>query len=470
MVWMMVRALACAGLVALAGCASTTGGGSRVVLSDDGLSEIETPSSWETRPNFSARADIRLADSLGDSYLLVNTYRPDETQEMPLEEFGGRLSHALLRNTPQGRLSAPRPRQIGGRAAIEHELQSQDGDTAIVYLSTVVEGAHARYHLIAWTAAGGDVAGLRRVMAGFRESAAQRQAVERVRLVFDWPQRLKSQASFQLKSNRRGEQYEMQGEGQMAVQPAGEDELLVSTRITRHRLSGSLGGGKDAKKEEYLQGVLKAALTEFPDYVVNTDGEFVRVENLAAYHRRVQDSVLKGLPGGTREAQARARQLVQSMLTEESLVVSLQDEWGNLVGNWAGGSYAPGQTYRFTVPYHAPALEQRSFPMTMTQQLVGQVPCHAGAKGRGCVRLLQTAQVSGAEYTQAMSDYVRKTVGGDVSVTAMEVLTTVELIADPDKLLPYAISKKETKRVTVSAGGKSSTSEDVKEISSTYRY
>jgi hypothetical protein len=458
------------GLVALAGCASTAGGGRQLVLSDDGLSELEAPRSWETRPNFSAKADIRLADSMGDNYLLVNTYLPEDTREMPLEEFGSRLSDALLKNMAQGRMSAPRPLKIGERPAIEYELRSQDGDTAIVYLSTVVEGASARYHLIAWTVADGDLAGLRQVMGSFRESAARRAGVERVQLVFDWPQRLKSQASFQLKSSKRGEQYEMRGESQMSLRPAGQDELLVSTRVTRHQLSGALGGGQDKEKEAYLQSVVKATLTELPDYVVNTDGEFVRVQNLSAYHRRVQDALLKGLPAGKPEAHAKARQMVQSMLTEERLAVSLQDEWGNLVGNWAGGSYAPGQTYRFTVPYQAPALEQRSFPMQMTQQLVGHVPCHAGAKGQACVRLLQTTRVAGPEYTQAMSDYVRKTAGGDVRVTEMEVLATVELVADPETLLPYTTSKKETKRVTVSAGGRSSSSEDVKETSASYRY
>lgn len=464
------RAVACLGLVVLAGCASTAGGGRQLVLSDDGLSELEAPRSWETRPNFSAKADIRLADSMGDNYLLVNTYLPEDTREMPLEEFGSRLSGALLKNMGKGKMSTARALKIGERQAVEYELRSQDEKSGIVYLSTVVEGAKARYHLIAWTVADGDLAGLRQVMGSFRESAARRAGVERVALVFDWPQRLKSQASFQLKSNKRGEQYEMQGESQLSVRPAGQDELLVSTRVTKHQLSGALGGGQDKEKEAYLQSVVKATLTELPDYVVNTDGEFVRVQNLPAYHRRVQDALLKGLPAGSREAHAKARQMVQTMLTEERLALSLQDEWGQLVGNWAGGSYAPGQTYRFTVPYQAPALEQRSFPMVMTQQLVGYVPCNASDKAQACVRLVQTTRVAGPEYTQAMSDYVRKTTGGDIRVTEMEVLSTVELVADPETLLPYTASKKETKRVTVSGGGRSSSSEDVKETSSSYRY
>ena len=122
------------------------------------------------------------------------------------------------------------------------------------------------------------------------------------------------------------------------------------------------------------------------------------------------------------------------------------------------------------MPYQAPALGEQAFPTTMTQQLTGFVPCQKGAAPRSCVRLLQTSRVSGADYTRAMDVFVRKTVGNDVSVTNMEIVTTVELVTDPRTMLPYASSKKETKRITISAGGQSSVSADVQESSTVYQY
>lgn len=467
-----IRGMLCACVVTLAGCAAPGGpGGSRLVASDDGLSEIMVPASWQTRPNFSANADIRLANAMVDNYLLVNTYLPGETSDASLDRFAQRLSGLLLKNLGEGKMSAPRSFKIGDQAAIEHELRSTEGDVPLVYLSTAVQGAHARYHLVGWARAGADLSGLRQVMASFRESQTRRPAQERVKIEFDWPSRMNALSTFELKSSKRGEQYELTGDSTMTVRPAGKGELLISSKVTRQKFTPGPGtGDKDAAKAAYLQEVIKATLSEIPDFVVNSDGEFLRVENLAAYQRRVQDALIKGLPTRDREGHARARQMVQSMLTEESLAASMQGEWSHLVENWAGGSYAVGQTYEFTVPYNAPALQPSTFPMVTTQQLTGFAPCHAKATATSCVRLTQTSRVFGPGYTEAMNNHVRKTVGPEVTVRQMEVITTIELLADPKTLLPYASAKKEIKRVTVQAEGKTSTSEDVKESASSYRY
>jgi hypothetical protein len=455
----------------LLGCATSGAGTSQLILSDDGLTEISAPPAWQTRPNLGRNADLRLADAMHDHYLLVTSYLPGDVKEMSLEQFAERLSGALLESLDGGKMSAPRPLAIGGWPAIEYELRATLGATPLVYFSTIVDGVQARYHLLGWAPADSDTAALRRVMADLRESGAPRKARERLNLSFKWPANLDVRASFLHKSSKRHGALELQGESVMSVKPAGKGELLISTRVTQQKMnSDSQRAGKDAGRDAYLQEVLKAALSDMPDFVVNNDGEFVRVENLAAYHKRVLDSMMKALPKGEAQAQAKAKQLLASMLTEEALSVSMQDEWNNLAESWAGGSYALGQSYEFTMPYQAPALQRQSFPMATTQQLAGHVPCTPNAAPKSCVRLLQNARVSGPDYTRAMNDYVRKTAGDQVSVTQMEVFTTLELITDPNTMLPYFTHKKQTKRVTVSAEGKTSTSDDVEESSVTYHY
>lgn len=457
----------------LAGCAGTGGGsaaGRQLVLADDGQSEIEVGGGWETRPNISRKAQIRLADVEQDHYLLVNTYRPEESKSATLEAFAQNLSAAIFENLGEGTVSEARALKLGERPAVEYEMRTGERDDGIIYLSTVVQGQRARYHLLAWTSADGDVAALRRAVAGFRESATAREPLRRVTLEFNWPDRFKSQSSVHLKVNKRGEQYEMSGDMEASVRRISPEELLVSTRVLRHKMTFA-NAGKDKAKEEFLQGVLRASLTEVPDYVVNDDGELVRLENLPAYHRRVQNAILKALPaGGQREALERAREFVQSSLTEETLLTAFQEDWAESVGNWAGGAYVVGQVYRYTVPYRAPALGEAVFPMEVTQQLAGHAPCRAGAAPQSCVRLVQTSRVTGRDYTRAMDAYVRKTVGNGVRVEAMEVVNTVELLTDPRTLLPHASKTKESKRVTLSAEGKTVVNEDTKDETTTYRY
>ncbi len=467
----LLRLLACVVMLVLAGCASTSEGARHLLLSDDGQSEIEVSRAWAVRPNISAQAPLRLADADSQNFLRVATYLDEDTEDMPLEEFSSRIGASMVENLGQGKLSDPRVFRIKDRPAVERQIRAN----GIVYLSTVVRGSRARYHLLGWTDADGDLGVLRQAVAGFRESEAARQEIKRVHLVFKWPDRLKSQSSSKIKSRKRGEEYEVQADGEMTLKRVSDEELLVSTRVTRHKITyagrDAAGKEKDKAKDEYLQNLMRAVTAEFPDYVVNTDGEFVRVENLTAYHRRVQDAMLKGLPtGNNREAQAKARELVQSMLTEDTLVTAYQESWAQIVGNWAGGAYAIGHRYDYTLPYQAPALGERGFPMGVTQELTGYVPCKAGAAPQSCVRLLQTSRVQGADYTRAMDAYVRKTVGNDVRVTDMEIVTTVELVTDPRTLLPHASRTRETKRVTIRAQGQSVVNEDLKEENTTYRY
>jgi hypothetical protein len=57
------------------------------------------------------------------------------------------------------------------------------------------------------------------------------------------------------------------------------------------------------------------------------------------------------------------------------------------------------------------------------------VACRKGAAANSCVRLVQTSHVSEPQFTWATSAFVRKTVGGEVSVDAAEVVKSVEVIA-----------------------------------------
>ena len=179
-----------------------------------------------------------------------------------------------------------------------------------------------------------------------------------------------------------------------------------------------------------------------------------------------------GLPEGPKEARAKAQQLVQNLVSEKTLSALMEDEWNNLVGNWAETSYVPGEVYELEERYQSLALGDRTFPMLVTRQLSGRQACRRGAAADSCVRLVQTSRVSDPAFTRAMTAFVRKTVGtADVSVEKVEVAKTVEVIADPDKMLPYRSVVKDTKTFTVSAKGEAPrTSDETKETVTTYSY
>jgi hypothetical protein len=261
---------------------------------------------------------------------------------------------------------------------------------------------------------------------------------------------------------------EMQARAVTTVRPLGEGELLISGKLTEKRFSPAL---KDRNKAKYLERVVQEATTDVPDYVVDRDGDFVRIENLAPYLKRLEDALVTGLPDGPKEARAKAEELVRTLVTERLLTAAIEEEWNMVVGNWANGSYVPGEVYELHLSYQSPVLGDRGFPMVVTQQLAGREACRKGAAPESCVRLVQVSRVSDPSFNRAMSAFVRKTVGGDVSIDKAEVVKSVEVIADPKTLLPYRSVVKERKSFVVSAKDEAPrTSEETKESVTVYSY
>jgi hypothetical protein len=456
----------------LFGCATTPAPvQTRIFYSDDGISELSAPTTWSPRANFGKSATLRITDGGQDSYLLVISYLPQEIKPTTLPTFAQRLTTALRDNLSKGKMSEPRQLTINGRPAVEYEVSGYVGDAQIVYLSTVLEGKRATYHhLITWTSEESystNRGTMREIVASFRESAAPRRAKARIDLTFKWPKQAKAKIEFYSKESKRGELFETRGRGVTTVRPLGNERLLVSTKVTGHKMTSN---AKDKAKTNYLQNLLKEAMTGVPDYVVSTDGDFIKIENLPAYHQRIEQAILKGLPGGKREAREKAQQLVKSLLSEQMLAAMIQSEWENAVGSWAGGSYVLGQTYQFASLYQAPALGNQVFPMSVTQKLAGNVPCQAGGKANSCVRLEQTSRVADPSFTNATNQFVRKTVGGGIVVDNVDVVKTVVVITDPKTMLPYDVHVTETKNVVVSADGKAQTSKEVQESRTVYAY
>lgn len=474
--------IALAGAMMLAWTPATLAG-ARTLYSDDGLSEIRVPGEhWLVRPHVGRTAALRASDTQGDSVLVVNTYLPDELDPMPLDKLSKKLSTNLLESLRDGRLSPARKLTLHGRPAVEYEISGLDGDTRFTYLSTVMEGKSAKHHLIAWMPEASYKANpnaLREVFSSFRESAKPRPAKARIDLEFNWPRQGEATVAFASKRVKRNNVVlEMQGRGTTSWRPLGENELLISTQASDFNMTLN-DKKKDQKKEDYMQNLLQQAMTQMPDYVVSTEGDFIRIENMGAYYERFEKALLQGLPGDGEEAQEKVKQLMKRVVSEESLRLSLEDDWTSNVYNWIGGSYLPGEIYTYHTQYQNPAFGDAQFPATLTQQLTGRVACHASDKKQACVRLVQTTRVSDPGYTQATHQFVVKTVqdlagakAKDVNLTVdnVEVVKTLILVVDPATMMPYEENDSSVTTIALSEGGRSETIRDIEESSARYTY
>lgn len=450
--------------------------GARTVYSDDGISELTAPDHWSVRADIGRSASLRVSDSSADYHLTVYTYLPEEYEPTTLEQFAENFSADLIKNLDDGRMSEPRKLTINGRPAVQYEISGRIGEDRFVYLSTTVEGKRAKHQLVA-TVSEADYpshqGALNQAILSFRESPRKRPAKERIDLVFDWSEPGESRFTVRNTSTGRKGTHEMQMSGTTTVRPLKDEGLLVSTRVSDFKASSS---DPDEEKNPAMQDLLQQVTSEIPDYVVSNDGEFIRVESLSAFYKRLEQAVLKALPDD-RDTQKKARKLLKSVLPEEAVLASVQDGWNKEVQNWAGGSYAVGESYTYETQYQMPALGEAMFPMSVSQKLAGRVPCHEQDKARSCVKLVQTSKVAGAAFDQAMRAYVNqlmKDAAGDkapeIGVDGVEIVTTVTLVADPQTMLPYESKESEVKTTRISVNGQKQAAKEVSETVTRYTY
>ena len=452
--------------------------GVRAIYSDDGISELRAAEPWFVRPDIGRTAALRIADDGNDNYLIVKTYLREEIKPMSFAKFAEEVSTGMLDVLEDGKMSPARKLTINGRNAVEYEITGRIGDNRFAYLSTAVEGKNAWHHILGWTVAErfqANQGALREIAATFRESPKRRAAKERIELVFDWPGQAESQFTYQSKRTKRGVATEINMSGATRMKALSEDELLDSTQVNDFQHASS---EKNEAKSNYLQNLMQKLTSGIPDYVVNYDGELVRFDNLDAYYARVEQGLMEGLPGNE-EAQQKVKQLMRSLISEETLAQSLQDEWNTLVGNWVGSSFANGETYSYPAQYQAAALGDVVFPMTITQRLLGRVPCQPADKEKKCVKLEQKSQVSDSSFTKAMHDFVNHTIkrmAGDkaaeanLSVDRAHVVKTVTLVTDPETLLPHELQTSKITTVVITEKGRTESTEDVEHSTTRYVY
>lgn len=455
----------------------STAGAVRTVYSDDGISELSAPNHWSVRADIGRNATLRVSDTQADHHLAVYTYLPGEYEPTSLGKFAEDFADRLAASLEDARVSEAKKLTVNGRPAVQYEVAGRIGQERFVHQSTTVEGKEAKHQLVATVSAAAYArhgADLDKLIGSFRESTKKRPPKERIELAFGWPEAGTSAFTmYNTKTDRHGT-HEMQMSGVTTLRPLNGEGLLISTRVDDFKVSPAT---KDEATNDYMQSLVRQATSQIPGYVVSRDGEFVRVDDLRGYHKRLEEALLNGLPDGAQEAKAAATALVKNMFTEETLQVSLQDGWNRHVQNWAGNSYAVGETYTYVSPYQMPALGDAVFPMRVSEKLAGRVPCNAADKANTCVKLVQTSTVAGPEVDRAMQAYlvrVFKQMAGDkapeVAVDAFEVVKTLTLVTDPETLTPYESTESEAKHTRLRISGEKQNGEEVSETVTRYTY
>ena len=264
------------------------------------------------------------------------------------------------------------------------------------------------------------------------EPLAEFASTEQVSLRFGWPEDLHARVRVESRSRARStgeDPTDMRRAADLLLEVTGfpDDELLVEFEV----LDESDRPPEFDRNDEI--GWRKTRM--WAPLVVSRAGAHLRVyevEDVSADLR----AALAALPasGDDRE------HFLDSVTSEPSISTFASGWWNALVGNWIGADLYVGKVYSVELPgysqHHAPRGEVAYRPK-LTFQVVGREECMRDTQ-RSCVRIrlhTRTPEVVAKQNLLAQLD------GANVATVDEALLMhTVDLLTEPDTLIPHEFS------------------------------
>ncbi len=211
-------------------------------------------------------------------------------------------------------------------------------------------------------------------------------------------------------------------------------------------------------------GARSAVLVQFmgliPDWRISNVGGFV---GLADYSCQ-RDKARRYLGETSASSTPEARRWLEQITSREVMSLQARQNWNAIVGDWAGKEVEIKHTLRqYSVEAVAmPSLSDSTIRTRHEITALERLPCHERMVDEQCVKIRRVSRPDSADVERAYAR-LRKTfpqmargAGGDGK---MDVVTTMELVTDPDTLRPYRL-KRSVRR----------TAQESDELTVVYRY
>lgn len=230
--------------------------------------------------------------------------------------------------------------------------------------------------------------------------------------------------------------------------------------------SGELAGSQ--------QQVLQLASSMVPGYVVSEEGELLEVDRLD----EVRAELLGLLEELGREAPPELEAILGRLLSREALFSLAAQEWNALVGAWAGARFAVGSAYRMEQEQPVPALGGVVVPFRYEFGAAARVDCVPGGGGAACVELVMRSHPDPEALQPHLEAFVEQMLdaagAGEartrLAYRELELENEVILVAEPDGLVPHALTIVQSTRAVMELEGETQVATDRRETHYAYRW
>lgn len=213
----------------------------------------------------------------------------------------------------------------------------------------------------------------------------------------------------------------------------------------------------NAMMQSWMKDYIEIISSSIPSYIVNPKGEMVGavgVSEMRELMLKSLDDLFEDLPPQQKQ------QIVASIgqsFTEEVINGQLQGEWNMYVGQWLGAEFEDDGVYEAEFDTPVPALGNQRVKTAAQYEFSGRVNCDDADNSKSCVKLRfhsETDNVSAAELLTKMVPS-----GQPVPDIEVSVVADLELITDPNTLLPYysKLSKRSSAPIQTPSGSVSVT-------------
>ncbi len=191
-----------------------------------------------------------------------------------------------------------------------------------------------------------------------------------------------------------------------------------------------------------------------PETVIGPEGYIVQfngtAETVAAF-REAFRGLTDQLPP---EARPRMQEILDQIMTEEILQQRMIEEWNRDVGVWIDAELERDELYQTEAVGQVALLGNAELSSVITFQYQGPAPCEEGAAQARCVKLVMRSQIEPEALTEALHAFTERLAGQPVpKVTDLKQDQHVELITDPQTLMPRRIIIEKHNTMLVMQGG-----------------
>lgn len=298
------------------------------------------------------------------------------------------------------------------------------------------------------------------------------RADEDVELRFEWPNGLDARVAFDAVRERTGpgRSFQRRLSGNYRLTSARVQAGLL-IRIQDMQLD--LDSLPTAVRGSPVQRMLLQATSAFPDYLVNDQGQIVRVDGVAALQRRLRAGIEELMGNVASELKPRIDRVLAQSTSKEQLESRVREYWNRDVGMWVGARLAPGKVYESRSVTRIPLLDDAQVPLKVQIRLNGRVPCVPQGAPRACVELQMDSSPEPAGVQEALRAFLETMAGrvpGSFKLENIQVDTRVKIVTQPDTLLPQRVESVRKTQISASQDGVAQGSSQTDRRSTQYHY